>query len=1310
MGKEDKQHKTLLSVEYLDDEILLSAGEAWTYMKIPLTSYEFITTRDRENLAHQMNLALTNLATSSTETVDVHLRIVNQPFDSVTWAVKLDERAQKSDPTSGWNNYLLNMEDRVASLGFKEKEVFLGVKLGLRARGGKAGEGGSKDIMGELLAPLKKITSLVEKTAGMEDYEVSVKELAYWHKKARDIRRALSQSYLHATGATAKDMARVIARPFWPLMPQPEPTFSDSTVWGKGDLIQLASGSLTHRRKDLEIVQTVLDPGTGTPVDIVGYSATLAVSRFPDILYFPEQEPWIHFIAALSFSVDFSSRFSIVPPIQVKKDVSKKLADARDQAQHIAETGSGIPLHIREQVETAATLEYQIDKQRMPWAYARHRLIITGETEDDLADKCRKVIEDYRELGIDIVWPTGDQLNLFLEASPGDKVRLNSYYQRQDLAVISGGMPTAAGACGDLVRDGKGWRGPYIGYTLLGVASPVTFAANASIAQNHPPGVAITGAPGGGKALAVNTPILTPKGWMTMGELRPGDQVYGIDGNPCNVVDATDTMFNRPCYTVEFRSGETITADADHEWFAQEKHLPAEARGGEWARCSRYTTEELFRRQVFHGDNSEPSWLGRGEKSASHHTTVYSIPHSQPLSASNEPNLYENTDFYTAGFAYFLNDYLSDENRESDWEENTPVGDLIYEFGTNCADTSPQTTADIPQNLIDEKFRKCTENFYPRARNSPYGASAACEQDLAAFPYKEQVNEKYLTGGEGTRLTHSRFLEKHFPKTVTADDTCEKEAALVYVRENLIEIFRQEALLDEEADYHTAAFRLFLNATTIQKQQFIQGVIDAYFRYTEKTNIKHGTEAGVITVKTEEAAENLAVLFSMVGYGTQYGKNETTLLPPDSNISAPTEKNMNSKHRSFVAHVKVSQQGPLDAIKLHLEDEEKISPTAPETWFLAYTENIPHEIVSITPTRSAPVRCIQVDGPYSLYLAGRNLIPTHNSFLAFTIAYQMALQGIWTIYIDPKADAKPMGELKGLGTPRVFDLRHGNDGMLDPFSLGKNPSESRLLALETIRLLLGGSVSEEREEALLNAIEKVGTQPDPSLTKVVDYLLANANSAGSRNLGAVLRTLRDLPFARLCFSATTGQPLRPEDGLTIVTLLGLDLPTANTKPEDYSYENRLAVAVMYLLTRYSRKLMLSLDKSHPKAICIDEAWAVASTPQGAKLIPEVARMGRSHNTALVLVSQNAGDLMDEKITNNLSTKFAFRSSNPQEIRDILALLGIAENEGYEQSIQNLRNGQCVMQDASGRTNVVQVDAWNKELFDTFNTNPETRGK
>ena len=93
------------------------------------------------------------------------------------------------------------------------------------------------------------------------------------------------------------------------------------------------------------------------------------------------------------------------------------------------------------------------------------------------------------------------------------------------------------------------------------------------------------------------------------------------------------------------------------------------------------------------------------------------------------------------------------------------------------------------------------------------------------------------------------------------------------------------------------------------------------------------------------------------------------------------------------------------------------------------------------------------------------------------------------------------------------------------------------------------------------------------------------------------------------------------------TLGGLTLPDTTTGREDYSYEQRLSVALLYLVSQFARRLMNTVDRTAPKAIFLDEAWAITSTPEGAKLVPEVSRMGRSRNTALVLISQNAGDLL-----------------------------------------------------------------------------------
>ena len=80
------------------------------------------------------------------------------------------------------------------------------------------------------------------------------------------------------------------------------------------------------------------------------------------------------------------------------------------------------------------------------------------------------------------------------------------------------------------------------------------------------PHILIAGATGAGKALALDTPIPTPGGWTTMGEIRVGDQVFDEQGGPCVVTGATPVMHGRPCYEVEFSDGAVIVADAEHLW------------------------------------------------------------------------------------------------------------------------------------------------------------------------------------------------------------------------------------------------------------------------------------------------------------------------------------------------------------------------------------------------------------------------------------------------------------------------------------------------------------------------------------------------------------------------------------------------------------------------------------------------------------------------------------------------------------------------------------------------------------------------
>lgn len=72
-----------------------------------------------------------------------------------------------------------------------------------------------------------------------------------------------------------------------------------------------------------------------------------------------------------------------------------------------------------------------------------------------------------------------------------------------------------------------------------------------------------------GKALALDTPIPTPTGWVAMGDLRVGDQVFSDTGEPCTVIGVSPVWRDRPVYSVRTDDGDEIIADEEHEWMAR---------------------------------------------------------------------------------------------------------------------------------------------------------------------------------------------------------------------------------------------------------------------------------------------------------------------------------------------------------------------------------------------------------------------------------------------------------------------------------------------------------------------------------------------------------------------------------------------------------------------------------------------------------------------------------------------------------------------------------------------------------------------
>ncbi|HZR47906.1 MAG TPA: ATP-binding protein, partial [Streptosporangiaceae bacterium] len=467
--------KARLSIRYFDDRILLTDTHAWAYYRVPAVSYEFTTPEEREALATNITVALAAIRMQDAE---VHLRIAHRSYPAHAWATGLDAT---SDGGPGWRQYLEQSYQHVWSKDFWAKEIYIGVRLGQR--------GMRAQLSGGVLTQFISLYKITEPKLGLGDEAVSAAEIQKWTDISERLGRALSASALTARHASAGELAWLIKHTLKGSSGEPAPSAVKRRKWGAGEIEALYEGAVHNGRAILR-----LEDMTGET-----YAAFLSFARFPDVMSFPDGEPWLHFADSLPFPVEISARLKLIPPAKASKDVSRRLAHARDMDAHIREAGAEAPIALAEQIAAARMLEHGITKERLPFVYGWHRLLVTAPTKDLCVRRVEAVVEHYRDIGIDIVNSTGDQYSLLCESLPGDRIRLTSYVQRQPLYTIAGGMPTATVELGDRIDQGAGWIGPYIGETLGRARSIVHFDPMLAAARNRPTAIAITGEPGGGK-------------------------------------------------------------------------------------------------------------------------------------------------------------------------------------------------------------------------------------------------------------------------------------------------------------------------------------------------------------------------------------------------------------------------------------------------------------------------------------------------------------------------------------------------------------------------------------------------------------------------------------------------------------------------------------------------------------------------------------------------------------------------------------------------------------------------------------------
>jgi hypothetical protein len=107
--------------------------------------------------------------------------------------------------------------------------------------------------------------------------------------------------------------------------------------------------------------------------------------------------------------------------------------------------------------------------------------------------------------------------------------------------------------------------------------------------------------------LALDTPIPTPSGWTTIGELTVGDYVFGPDGRPTKVLHTSQVHYGHTCYRVYFDDKTSIVADDGHLWetIASKRDSKTTAKIAHQCFLGIRTTDEI-RKTLHAGDRRRP--------------------------------------------------------------------------------------------------------------------------------------------------------------------------------------------------------------------------------------------------------------------------------------------------------------------------------------------------------------------------------------------------------------------------------------------------------------------------------------------------------------------------------------------------------------------------------------------------------------------------------------------------------------------------------------------------------------------------------
>ncbi|MCU1642294.1 MAG: dnaB [Nocardia sp.] len=436
----------------------------------------------------------------------------------------------------------------------------------------------------------------------------------------------------------------------------------------------------------------------------------------------------------------------------------------------------------------------------------------------------------------------------------------------------------------------------------------------------HPGQMIIVAArPGVGKALALETPLPTPTGWTTMGEVSVGDELLDADGLPTRVVAATEIMTGRPCYEVEFSDGAVIVADEQHQWLTETR---ASRRSAQQATTgyNRYQNQRTFAQIRTTAEIEATLRCATADRRINH-----SVVNTEPLQLPERDLLVP---------PYTLGAWLGD--------------------GTSAA--AQLTTADpeILSRIEDEGIITVHSESaalryslqLPAEGPVPPRNCVVCGIEFVPFTSEVRTCGQSCGG-------KARFVSAPVPAPACSVcggpsiglrmcQNCRNTVGSVQARLRTIGVLNNKHI---PVDY--------LRASETQRRALLAGLLD-----TDGTVTKGGSVQFAVT--SERLVRGVEELIVSLGYRCQLSTKR---------VRGRTEQSSTAYTLTFATEDEVFGLSRKEL--LHKKRRGANNTARSGSRF----------IVDIRPVASVPVRCVEVDNTDHLYLAGRAMVPTHNSTL-----------------------------------------------------------------------------------------------------------------------------------------------------------------------------------------------------------------------------------------------------------------------------------------------------------------------------------------